>query len=114
MLDMRQKKAITKELRTRYSKASKKQKTKMLDEFCAVTGYNRCYASWILKIKKGKVLGYMTTRDKRIKFVAEKKKKKKRKKPRIYTYDVFLALRRIWTIFDFICSKRLAPLWLKR
>ncbi|MCJ7472547.1 MAG: hypothetical protein MUP02_07055, partial [Actinobacteria bacterium] len=42
----------------RYSKASKKQKTKTLDEFCATTGYNRCYASWILKIKSGKVPGY--------------------------------------------------------
>ena len=45
MLDMRQKEVITKELRTRYSKASKKVKTKMLDEFCAINSYNRCYAS---------------------------------------------------------------------
>jgi hypothetical protein len=42
MLDMRQKKAITEELKTRYSKATKKVKSKMLDEFCATTGYNRC------------------------------------------------------------------------
>ena len=109
MLDMRQKKAITKELRKRYNKATKKEKTKILDEFCATTGYNRCYASWILKIKKEKVLGYITTGGKRIKFVIGKKKKKKRKKPRIYTYDVFLALRKIWAVFDFICGKRLAP-----
>lgn len=109
MLDMRQKKAITKELKTRYNKATKGRKGVMLDEFCATTGYSRCYASWILKIKKDKVLGYMTTGGKRIKFVAAKKKKKKRKKPRIYTYDVFLALKKIWVIFDFICSKRLAP-----
>jgi len=109
MLDMRQKKAITKELRTRYNKATKGQKGIMLDEFCATTGYNRCYASWILKIKKDKVLGYMTTGGKRIKFVAAKKKAKKRKKPRIYTYDVFLKLKKIWVVFDFICSKRLAP-----
>jgi len=106
---MRQKKAITKELRTRYNKATKGQKGIMLDEFCATTGYNRCYASWILKIKKDKVLGYMTTGGKRIKFVAAKKKAKKRKKPRIYTYDVFLKLKKIWVVFDFICSKRLAP-----
>lgn len=51
----------------------------------------------------------MTIGGRRLKFVLEKKKKKKRKKPRIYTYDVFLALKRIWTIFDFICGKRLAP-----
>jgi len=109
MLDMRQKKAITEESRTRYSKASKKQKTKLLDEFCATTGYNRCYASWILKMKSGKVLGYMTSGGKKIKYVIAKKKKTKRKRDKIYGYDVFLALKKIWVIFDFICSKRLAP-----
>ena len=109
MLDMRQKKAITEELKTRYSKATKKEKTKMLDEFCAVTGYNRCYASWILKMKSGKVLGYMTTGGKRIKFVIGKKKKTKKKRDKIYGYDVFLKLKKIWAIFDFICSKRLTP-----
>ena len=109
MLDMRQKKAVTKELKKRYNKATKKGKGVILDEFCATTGYNRSYASWILKIKKDKVLGYIKSGGKRIKFVAAKKKVKKRGKPRIYTYDVFLALKKIWVIFDFICSKRLAP-----
>ena len=109
MLDMRQKKAVTKELKKRYAKAAKKQKGVMLDEFCATTGYNRCYASWILKIKKDRVLGYMKTGGKTIKFVAAKKKTRKKGRPRIYTYDVFLALRRVWVIFDFICGKRLAP-----
>ena len=109
MLAMRHRKAISAETRKRYAKATKKEKTIILDQFTAITGYNRCYASQILSVKKEKVLGYITTGGKRIKFVAEKKKKKKRKKPRIYTYDVFLALRRIWTIFDFICSRRLAP-----
>ena len=51
MLDMRQKKAVTKELKKRYNKATKKKKSIMLDEFCATTGYNRSYASWILKMK---------------------------------------------------------------
>jgi len=111
MLDMRQKKAVTKELKARYNKATKKKKGLILDEFCATTGYNRCYASWILKIKKDKVLGYVKTGGKTIKFVAAKKKRSEKKKgrPRIYTYDVFLALKKIWVIFDFICGKRLAP-----
>lgn len=52
MLDMRQKKTITKELKARYNRATKKRKGLILDEFCALTGYNRSYASWILKIKK--------------------------------------------------------------
>ena len=109
MLGMKQKQAITKELKTRYNKARKKEKTKILDEFTALTKYNRCYASCILKTKKEKVIGYIRTGGKKIKYVLEKKKKKKRVKARIYDYDVFLALRKIWTIFDFICSKRLKP-----
>jgi hypothetical protein len=107
MLAMKHKKAITSELKKRYNKATKKQKGAMLDEFTAITGYNRSYASWILKTKRGKIIGYVTTGGKKIKFVVGKKKK--RTKPRIYGRDVYLALKRIWVVFDFICSKRLAP-----
>jgi len=109
MLAMRHRKAISAETRKRYAKATKKEKTIILNQFTAITGYNRCYASQILSVKKEKVLGYITTGGKRIKYVIGKKKKKKRKKPRIYTYDVFLALKIIWVVFDFICGKRLAP-----
>ncbi len=59
MLTMRQKKAITKELRDRYQRASKKEKTMVLNEFIRLTGYNRCYACQILK-KKG-ALNYVQT-----------------------------------------------------
>ena len=109
MLTMREKKALTAEIQDRYGKATKKARSKILDEFTATTGYNRNYAARILRLKVGKVIGYTKIDGRKIKYVIGKRKKKKRKKPRIYTYDVFLALRKIWTIFDFICSKRLAP-----
>jgi len=109
MLDMKQKQEITKELKERYNRARKKEKAKILDEFTALTKYNRCYTSWILKLKKEKVIGYIRTGGKKIKYVLKKEKKKKKKRARIYDYDVFLALKKIWTIFDFICSKRLKP-----
>ncbi|GAJ07814.1 unnamed protein product, partial [marine sediment metagenome] len=80
-----------------------------LDEFTATAGYNRNYAARILRLKVGKVIGYTKMGGKKIKYVIGKRKRKKYRKPRIYTYDVFLGLRKIWTIFDFICSKRLAP-----
>jgi len=57
MLTMRQKKAVTKELRDRYQRASKKEKTVMLNEFIQLTRYNRSYAARVLRIKE--VLGYM-------------------------------------------------------
>ena len=111
MLTMRDKKKLTAEVQDRYGKASKKKKSMILDEFTATTGYNRNYAARILRLKAGRVIGYARMGGKKIKYVIGKRKKKKKKKgkPRIYTYDVFLALKKIWVIFDFICSKRLAP-----
>ena len=65
MLTMGQKKAVTRELKDRYQRASKKEKTIMLNEFIQLTRYNRCYACQILNMKKGKVLGYMNILGKR-------------------------------------------------
>jgi len=109
MLTMREKKALTAEIQDRYNKATKKVKGRILDEFCQVTGYNRTYAARILRLMAGKVIGYQRSGGRKIKYVIGKRKKKRRSRPRIYTHDVFLALRKIWTIFDFICGKRLAP-----
>ncbi len=47
-LTMKERKSVTKELSIRYQKASKKQKGIMLDEFTALAGYNRSYASYLL------------------------------------------------------------------
>ena len=105
MLTMWQKKAVTAEIQNRYSKAAKKGKTKILDEFTATTVYNRNYAARILRLKAGKVIGYSRSGGKRIKYVIDKSKKTKRKANKTYTYDVFLALKRIWAIFDFILSQ---------
>ena len=107
MLTMRQKKAITRELRDRYQRASKKEKTMMLNEFIRLTGYNRCYTCQILK-KKERVLGYLNIAGKKIKYVADNKRIK-RKKKRFYDQEVFMVLKKIWIICDYICPKRLAP-----
>ena len=108
MLTMRQKKAVTRELRDRYQRLSKKEKTIFLNEFIQLTSYNRCYACQVLNMKKEKVLGYMNISGKRIKYVADNRKIK-RKKKKIYGQEVFVALKEIWKIGDYICSKRLAP-----
>jgi len=105
MLEMKQKKAITSEVQNRYIKATKKDKSKILDEFSATTGYNRVYAARILRLAPGKVIGYSKIGGKKIKYVIGKAKKTKRKRNKIYTYDVFLALKKIWTIFDFILKQ---------
>ena len=47
-LDMKTKK-LTEETAKRYCTASRKLKTKIIDEFTATTGYNRKYAIHLLK-----------------------------------------------------------------
>ena len=108
MLTMRQKKAVTRELKDRYQRSSKKEKSIILNGFIQLTGYNRCYACQILNVKKEKVLGYMNIGGKRVRLVRDKRKIK-RKKKKIYDQDVLVALKEIWKISDYICSKRLAP-----
>ncbi|MEL3905325.1 MAG: hypothetical protein P1P63_09485 [Treponemataceae bacterium] len=50
-LDMRTKRILLEETAKRYCWASKKEKTKIIDEFTATTGYNRKYAIHVLKNK---------------------------------------------------------------
>jgi len=106
MLTMRQKKAVTKELKDRYQRASKKEKTMLLNELIQLTRYNRSYAARALRIKE--VLGYMNIGAKRVRLVRDNRKIK-RKKKKIYDQEVLVALKEIWKIGDYICSKRLAP-----
>lgn len=108
MLAMKHRKAIIVEAAKKYIKAKKKEKTKILDEIVNITGYNRKYSARALTLCPGKVVGYRTVGGKKIKYVIGAKKTK-RKREKIYGRDVYLALKRIWVVFDFICSKRLAP-----
>jgi len=49
-LTMHEKKAVTKEQAKRYAKARKKEKSRILDQHTALTGYyNRSYAAWTLR-----------------------------------------------------------------
>ncbi len=87
MLDMKQKIALSYEVRKRYQKTRKKNKTRILDEFIKNTGYNRSYARFILgSLKK------------------QGRKKKHIIRKRIYDADVFYPLRTIWIAADGICG----------
>lgn len=110
-LDMKTKKTITKELAKGYQKARKRDKTKILDEFINLTGYNRCYASWLLK-NCGKKLFMHRKGKETIIFVGEIVKIKRRRK-RIYDDEVKKALARIWWIMDYPCGKELFLFFLR-
>ena len=73
MLNMRHKKEITAEVQVRYKKAPKKQKKIILDEFVALTGYNRNYASRVLRLYYGKHIGSITSGKRKIRLVVLKR-----------------------------------------
>ena len=99
MLTMRQRKALTKEVLERYKRSSKREKSKILNEFVSNTKYNRSYARRLfvgkntkLKIHKGIL-----------------KRKNYSGRERIYDRDFFFALRKFWLAADQICGQRLKP-----
>jgi hypothetical protein len=80
----------------RYQNGSKKNKTKILDEFCATCDYSRKYA---IRILNGKV---------------EPRKKKPGPKPK-YTPSIVMHLLALWEAMNRMCSKKMKaglPDWL--
>jgi len=90
-MSQQSKQELVKRLHPRYLKASRVEKTKILDEFVAVTGCHRKHAIRILR--KG-VPGCPRER---------------RGRKRTYTGAVVSALTQIWRICGCICGKRLHP-----
>ncbi|MDO8582197.1 MAG: transposase [bacterium] len=81
-------------LREKYLGSHKKEKGRILDEYCRNTGQERKYV-----IKK-------------FRYKAKLKQKGSARKARKEYYDGYVrsALARLWTIFDYPCGQRLAPL----
>jgi len=106
-MDLMSRKKVTLIYARRYRKASsKKEKSQLLDEFIRLTGYNRCYASWLLRNAGRKV--YLRTRSgQRVVIVADPERKIKRRRARVYDDEVATALKKIWEILDYPCSLRL-------
>jgi len=88
------KKELIKEVKPRYLKADKKEKSKILDEFCKSTSYARKYAIAILQAKFDNEI---------IKNTGRKKRKS------IYANLVITTAIKIWEILDFPCGTRLKP-----
>jgi len=100
---MKEKKVVAKETAIRYRRATKKKKSKILDEFVALTRYNRCYAAYLLRYYYRQIIlpGTSTV------FVCEKEDH--RQKPKCYGEKVKSVLEYIWRLLDQPCGKRLAP-----
>lgn len=99
---MNERKSVTKALAVRYQKASKNEKKIILDEFCHLTSYNRCYATIVFK---------QALADKVAKLESESESQRQsRGAARIYDQQVVTVLRKVWMLMDCICGKRLAPI----
>jgi hypothetical protein len=84
----------------RYKSANRKQKSALLEELCAISGYHKKHASRLLNKKRKRSL----------------RQKETRGRPEKYSESVYLEpLKRIWLCADQLCGKRLKmalPLWL--
>jgi hypothetical protein len=102
---MKEKKPIAREYAIRYQKSSRKGKNRLLNEFIELTGYNRCYASYLLRNHNRKV--YINNKTA---IIGDLNKRKRRRRPKLYGEKILKYLKKIWAICDFICGKRLAPI----
>lgn len=91
-LSMAERKAVIRQMASRYQKASKTDKGVMLDELCALTGWTRRHARRALV----QALGSAQPRE-------------PVPRPRIYDEEVAEALRFIWAVLGAPAGKRLAP-----
>ena len=91
MMNIEAKKQYMETLREKYLKSNKKEKGKILDEYCRNTEQERKYA-----IKKFKY---------KVKLRESRKQRKE-----YYDGYVKIALINIWKIFDYPCGQRLKPL----
>ncbi|GHV35026.1 integrase [Spirochaetia bacterium] len=98
-LKMSEKKALTKEISARYRQAERKEKTSILDESIKTSGYNRQYASRMLKLQGLKKKGRAT----------KKKRASNHQGKLVYGPDFVKVLRDIWQFFWYKCGKYLAP-----
>ncbi len=102
-LAMKTRRDIVKEVAPRYQRSNRKGKGAILVEFTGLTGYCRCYASWLLK-NWGKriVIGRHTLVGGEMTGGVRRRKKR-------YGDDVVKTVKRLWCLMDFPCGKRLAP-----
>lgn len=81
------------EIYKRYQSENKEDKTKILDEFCSICGYNRKYA--IRKLKHG------------LRKKVRQRIERRGRKPKYDSAEIEEFLKELWKLTNLICSKRL-------
>jgi len=103
-LTMKERRSVSAVVAKRYQKATKKEKGTILGEYTQLTGYNRCYAAFLLRNQGRR----MRINDNTV-LVGDCREKVKRARDRIYDEQLVRVLKRVWVIMDFMCGKRLEP-----
>lgn len=93
-LSMHERQAITKEMARRYVRAGKRERGLMLDELCALAGYNRSYAARLLRS--------------RARAPARAPARRRRGRRPVYGPELVAPLTKVWAVLGGICGKRLA------
>jgi hypothetical protein len=103
-LTMKERRSVSRLVAKRYQKATKKDKGTILGEYTQLTGYNRCYAAFLLRNH-----GRRMRINNNTVLVGDCRKRVKRNRNRTYDEQVARVLKRVWLIMGFICGKRLKP-----
>lgn len=106
-LDMKTKQKLTDETAKRYCLATKKEKAKILDEFCAMLGYNRKYATYVLNSRAYIKTTNFNNVPKKSVHISKRPERKKRVFRKVYGEDVRREVVRLWDISMNLCAKRL-------
>ncbi|MDA2921280.1 transposase [Desulfobacterota bacterium AH_259_B03_O07] len=101
---MKERRSVSAVVAKRYQKATKKEKGTILGEYTQLTGYNRCYAAFLLRNH-----GRRMRINNNTVLVGDCRKRVKRTRDRTYDERVVRVLKRVWLIMGFICGKRLKP-----
>jgi len=107
-LNMAARKIITKQMAQEYIRAKKKERGVILNNLIKITGYNRKYVGWLLRmLGKNKVM--WIGKERIIYKMTHKEQKGTRIRHRIYEKDEIIALKKIWYCLDCPCGQRLSP-----
>jgi len=91
-LTLDERRVVIRETAERYNKERKKEKVKILDEFVYLTGYNRCYASYVLrkyKEKKKAVIYGRMEEELYLLLIEERRIKEKKEQEKRYTEKMY-------------------------
>lgn len=101
---MSERRVLVKAFARRYQSSGRKERSAILGEFVAVSGYDRGYASWLLRWHGRRVhLGNHLV------LVGDATKRLRRERPRTYGAEVARVLRHLWELMGYVSGKRLAP-----